>query len=522
MVFSSLTFLWIFLPCVLLVNYLFSFLKNKKIKIICKNINLLIASIVFYVWGGVLYVFVMIASIVGNYLFALLINFLINKESVQLAVLEPPPYNSEIFQNFDNAMISDDDSSNADCKKSHKIKVSYTWLKKTAFILSLLFNLGVLFYFKYTNFFVGIIQNIANANFGLKEVVLPIGISFFTFQAMSYVIDVYLGKVKCQKNFANLALYISLFPQLVAGPIVKYADVELQLQDRRESVDKFVVGIKRFLYGLAKKVIVANAVGEVVEKVFALSINDMGTAIAWIGILCYTIQIYYDFSGYSDMAIGLGKMFGFDFMENFNYPYLSTSVKSFWRRWHISLSSWFKEYVYIPLGGNRKGKIRTYINLFVVFLLTGIWHGANFTFIFWGIIYGVFLVAERMFFGKWLEKNKIKPLNWLYTMLVVVLLWVFFRAPSLSYAFSYISKLFDFSKGINSVFSYIDLWQWFILFFGILSCGPIQYIFKNLYCKVKNKTWFFCVDYGFQFALYVLCVLMLINGSFNPFIYFQF
>ncbi len=522
MVFSSLTFLWIFLPCVLLINYLFSFIKNQRIKIICKNANLLIASIVFYAWGGIWYVFVMIASITGNYLFALLINHYKAKEKLEIQAIEPPPYENNDDINYENIVFSSENVASISVTSSSSKKISSKTSKKIAFVFCLLFNLGLLFYFKYTNFFIGIIESIARADFGLKEVILPIGISFFTFQAMSYVIDVYLGKVECQKNFFTLALYISLFPQLVAGPIVKYSDVELQLKNREESVDKFVIGIKRFLYGLAKKVIIANVVGEVAEKIFSTSIAEMGTAMAWIGIICYTIQIYFDFSGYSDMAIGLGKMLGFDFLENFNYPYMSTSIKGFWRRWHISLSSWFKEYVYIPLGGNRKGKIRTYINLFIVFLLTGIWHGANYTFILWGVFYGVFLVIERLFLGKWLDKNKIKPLNWLYTMFVVVLLWVFFRAPDVNYAFSYIGKMFDFSKSEMSVFYCVNLWQWIILFVGILLCGPMQTLFKKVYQKVKDKTWVFWVDYIIQFALYGLCILLLINNSFNPFIYFQF
>ena len=391
-----------------------------------------------------------------------------------------------------------------------------------ALVLAIVFNLGLLFYFKYTNFFVSIIENIANMNFGLKEVILPIGISFFTFQAMSYVIDVYLKKVECQKNLMLLALYVSLFPQLIAGPIVKYSDIEDQLKNRVETTEKFVQGIKRFLYGLAKKVIVSNVVGEVAETIFNTNIWEMGTLSAWLGIICYSIQIYYDFSGYSDMAIGLGKMFGFEFTENFNYPYLATSVQNFWRRWHISLSSWFKEYVYIPLGGNRKGKVRTYINLFIVFLLTGIWHGANFTFILWGVFYGIFLVIERLFLGKLLEKNKFKFLNWLYTMFVVVLLWVFFRAPNVEYAFMYIGKMFDFSKEITSVAQIINLWQWFILFIGVLFCGPVQSLFKKVYNKIKDKTWVFWVDYSMQICLFVLSIVLLINNTFNPFIYFQF
>ncbi len=478
MVFSSMTFLWIFLPVVLLVNYLFSFIKNQKIKMICKNVSLLLASLVFYAWGGIWYVLVMLASIIGNYLFALWV---------------------------DNA-----------AKREKKAE------RKAAFILSIIYNLGILFYFKYTNFFISIIESIANANFGLKEVILPIGISFFTFQAMSYVIDVYLGKVKCQKNPMLLALYISLFPQLIAGPIVKYSDIEEQLLNRKESVDKFTQGIKRFLYGLAKKVIISNVVGQVAETVFKSPVGDLSSSLAWLGLICYTIQIYFDFSGYSDMAIGLGKMFGFEFVENFNYPYMATSIRDFWRRWHISLSSWFKEYVYIPLGGNRKGKVRTYLNLFIVFLLTGIWHGANYTFLLWGVIYGIFLVIERLFLGKLLEKNKFKFLNWLYTIFVVMLLWVFFRAPDINYAFAFIGKLFNFSSGKLEIQLSIDLWQWFILFVGILFAGPAQKIFKKSYEKNKGKTWFFWLDFITQILLLLLSIMLLINNTFNPFIYFQF
>lgn len=478
MVFSSMTFLWIFLPSVLAVNYAFSFIKRDKVKMLCKNIVLLIASLVFYAWGGIYYLVIILASILGNYLFALWIDF-------------------------------------ADQKQNSASR-------KAAFALDIIFNLGILFYFKYTNFFVGIIESIAKADFGLKEVILPVGISFFTFQSMSYVIDVYTGKVKCQKNLLLISLYVSFFPQLVAGPIVKYADIEQQLVQRKESIEKFVCGVKRFLYGLAKKVIVSNVVGQVAEKVFSSPINDLSAGVAWLGILCYTIQIYFDFSGYSDMAIGLGKMFGFDFCENFNYPYLSTSVQGFWRRWHISLSSWFKEYVYIPLGGNRKGKLRTYINLFLVFLLTGLWHGANYTFLLWGIFYGVFLVIERLFLGKLLSKNPIKIVNWLYTMSIVVLLWVFFRAPNVNYAFDYIAAMFGANSGTISVVYIINLWQWFILIVGILLSGPMQLALSKVYLRVKDKTWFFWIDFATQIALFALSVVLLINNTFNPFIYFQF
>ena len=480
MVFSSLTFLWIFLPLVLLVNYLFSFIKSENVKFLCKNINLLVASLVFYAWGGLSYLLVMLSSIVGNYLFALWI---------------------------DRAKTKENPSSKS---------------AKCGLILAVVFNLGLLFYFKYANFFVSIVESIAHGNFGLREVVLPIGISFVTFQAMSYVIDVYLGKVACQRNLLLLALYVSLFPQLIAGPIVKYQEIEHQLQHRQESLDNFVYGIKRFLYGLAKKVIVANACGKVAEAVFGAEIAALGTGVAWLGLLCYTIQIYFDFSGYSDMAIGLGRMFGFTFNENFNYPYTSLSITEFWRRWHISLSSWFKEYVYIPLGGNRKGKWRTLLNLFIVFLLTGIWHGANYTFILWGVFYGVVIVLERLFFKDLLDRNKVKPLNWLYTMLVVMLLWVFFRADDVGYAFAFIGKLFDFSAGTLVIHQIIDLWGWVVLAFGVVLCGFAQRGLEKQYNGIKAKTWVFWVDFALQIGLFFLCIVLLMNDSFNPFIYFQF
>ena len=472
------TFLWIFLPAALGVNYSFSLIKNEKVRMVCKNSALLVASLVFYAWGGVYYLLVMLASILGNYLFALWIDSASQREKIAE--------------------------------------------RKAAFILDIVFNLGILFYFKYTNFFVGIIESIAHADFGLKEVVLPIGISFFTFQAMSYVIDVYLGKVKCQKNLLLISLYISFFPQLVAGPIVKYSDIEHQLLERKESVDKFAQGIRRFLYGLAKKVVISNVVGQVAETIFACSVNTISAGFAWLGIISYSIQIYFDFSGYSDMAIGLGKMFGFDFCENFNYPYMATSVQNFWRRWHISLSTWFKEYVYIPLGGNRKGKIRTYINLFAVFLLTGLWHGANYTFLLWGIFYGIFLVIERLFLGKLLDKNPVKIVNWLYTTLIVVLLWVFFRAPNVNYAFAYIARMFSTNADSVPIQNVINLWQWIILAVGILLCGPLQALLKKPYEKFKDRTWFFWLEFAAQILLLALSIVLLINNTFNPFIYFQF
>ena len=374
-------------------------LKNEEKRMNAKNIWILICSLFFYTWGGVKYLLIMIFSILINFIGGKLI---------------------------------------ASVRK-----------KKLVLILIILCNLGMLFFFKYFNMFVIIIEalmvngeGIGNSlkmmismkgtgSLGIKYIVLPIGISFFTFQSMSYVIDVYYGKAAVRNKITNFALYVSLFPRLIAGPIVKYSDVEVELQHRKESVELFSNGIKRFCYGLGKKVIIANTMGEVADKIWANEISSLGTLVAWLGIIAYTFQIYYDFSGYSDMAIGLGKMFGFNFKENFNYPYLSTSVQEFWRRWHISLSTWFKEYVYIPLGGNRKGNKRTYLNIFIVFLLTGVWHGANFTFITWGLMYAVMQVIERLFLRKLLDKNPIKIFNWIYTMSMVIIGWVFFRANTI-------------------------------------------------------------------------------------------
>ena len=271
---------------------------------------------------------------------------------------------------------------------------------------------------------------------------LPIGISFFTFQAMSYVIDVYSGRAQVQKNILKFALYVSFFPQLIAGPIVKYSDVARQIDTRKESAPLFVSGQRRFICGLAKKVLLSNTFALTADAVWAMEPEQMGSLTAWLGALSYTMQIYYDFSGYSDMAIGLGRMFGFRFKENFNYPYTSLSVQEFWRRWHISLSSWFKEYVYFPLGGSREGSGKTYRNVFIVFLLTGIWHGANFTFLAWGLLYALLQIIERLFLGKLLVGNPVKPVNWVYTMLMVILGWVLFRSDNIVYAGKYIAAMF--------------------------------------------------------------------------------
>lgn len=493
MLFSSMIFLWVFLPMVILGNFFLSIVKFKKeeTRIKLKNIFLLLSSILFYAWGEINYLFIMLGSISLNYVGGLLI---------------------------------------------HRSK-SYKKLK-LAIVIAL--NLGLLFVFKYFNMLVIIIESILSfegngfqllqnmlsmqgtGELGLPYIVLPIGISFFTFQAMSYVIDVYCGKADVQKNLFDFALYVSFFPQLVAGPIVKYSDIAEQLKKREETIDMFVSGQKRFCYGLAKKVLLSNTFAEVADTIWALRISNMGTSIAWLGILAYTLQIYYDFSGYSDMAIGIGKMLGFRFKENFNYPYTSLSIQEFWHRWHISLSTWFKEYVYIPLGGNRRGKGRTYFNLFTVFFFTGIWHGANFTFLVWGLWYAVFLILERLFLGKWLQKNPVKIFNWIYSILVVMIGWVFFRAENLFDALAYLQQMFFGSASNYTVVSFLSMKAVIAFIIGILFAGFVQRPLEKTYEKVKYRTPVMVCDLSIQLITLVLSILMMVSGTYNPFIYFQF
>lgn len=473
MLFSSLTFLYIFLPVVIIGNALFLFIKNKKISILCRNIFLLIASIIFYAWGSLYYLAIMLSSIVVNYSMALLIDrFKLNKN-----------------------------------------------LKVFFLVLTIILNIGCLFYFKYFNFFMEMVQAITHAEITVQKVLLPIGISFFTFQALSYVFDVYKGTAKCQKNLLNVALYISFFPQLIAGPIVKYNDVEAQIIDRTQTIEQFTKGFMRFAIGLGKKVLIANLVGQFAEYAFT-NIGELSTISAWIGLLCYTLQIFFDFSGYSDMAIGLGAMFGFKFNENFNLPYTALSIQDFWRRWHISLSSWFKEYIYIPLGGSKKGLVRTCINVMIIFLITGIWHGANYTFIIWGVVYGILLVIERLGFGKILSKNPAKFFNWLYTIFCVSMLWVLFRANNLADAGLYYSKLFSFTY--DPIFlQQLSIPILVAMVVGILLSGPIQYFGKKIeFSKTPNLTYYLTLVWCV--VLIASSIVFLQNESFNPFIYFQF
>ncbi|MCD8082170.1 MAG: MBOAT family protein [Clostridiales bacterium] len=470
MLFSSLIFCWYFLPAVFLLYFCIPGQTGR-------NALLLAASLFFYAWGEPRYVLLMLLSIGINYLFGIWI------------------------------------------EQAGSLKLRRLLMSCCAAV-----NLGILGYYKYFSFFLEMANKILRHEaFAAREIALPIGISFYTFQALSYVIDVYREKLPAQKKLLNLALYISFFPQLIAGPIVKYHEIDRQLTERTVSTEKVAYGIRRFSFGLAKKVILANTFAAVVDEVFGMTNREMaGSGLIWCAILLYTLQIYYDFSGYSDMAIGLGKMFGFDFSENFNYPYLSGSVREFWRRWHISLSTWFREYLYIPLGGNRKGAARTYVNLFLVFLATGFWHGAGLNFILWGAYYGVFLVAERLFLGDLLERNRFKILNHIYTMLVVVVGWMLFRIEELQILRKLLRGMAGKSPGCYTIPMFVDRRVLFWALVGVLLCGPLQTLCKPLHRHLFDESHTGWPDVVMMAACMLLCTMFLVTNTYNPFIYFRF
>ena len=444
--------------------------------------GLLIAfSLVFYAYGEPVYVLLMILSSLVNYLCALWIG------------------------------------------KSEK-------QKKLPLIIAIVFNLGTLVLFKYTGMFVTAFNSVTHLSVPVPDIILPIGISFYTFQALSYVIDVYRGEVGVQKNYFKVLLYISFFPQLIAGPIVKYRDIAEQIDNRSQSLEQIAQGLRRFVCGLAKKVLIANTMGQVADIIFAQSTSELGFLSAWLGAAAYLFQIYYDFCGYSDMAIGLGKMFGFTFKENFRYPYGARSVQDFWRRWHISLSTWFKEYLYIPLGGNRKGKARTALNRIIVFFFTGLWHGANWTFVLWGLWHGLFLLLEE--YLPFLKKLP-KVLGHIYTMLVVLLGFVVFRADTIGYGFGYIGRMFSFGSpgSYDMSLALRQLTPWFIFIFviAVIGCAPIKplsdKIRQKLYADGSASTAWRIVSvalYCMAFAGLFFCILRLSPSGYNPFIYFRF
>ncbi len=464
MLFSSMTFIYFFLPIVCVLYFLI----NKKYR----NFLLLIASMIFYLWGEPRYFAIMLITILINYFGAVLISVRRTKLNLFLIIL---------------------------------------------------LNLSFLIYFKYFNFLIESINLLFHSNIDFIKAIMPIGISFYTFQAMSYIIDVYRGEVKPQRDIYKLSLYICLFPQLIAGPIIKYHDIENQIDYRQESFDKVCIGLKRFIIGLSKKVLIANVAGEVVEKIFSQNPADVTMPISWLGAVCYSFQIFFDFSGYSDMAIGLGLIFGFEFCENFNYPYMSKSVTEFWRRWHISLSTWFKNYVYIPLGGNKKGLKRTCINLLLVFLLTGIWHGAGWNFIVWGIWYAFFLIIEKITnFHKIQGNNKTLLIKSVYTLLVVIVGWVIFRADNIGYALSYIKNMFNIFnihpiQTIQTIPYYLSIYEYIALFFAVICSLDI---FKNI-LLIENKVVKLAVNV-FLLILFVLSTASISLSTYNPFIYFRF
>ena len=469
MVFSSMVFLWIFLPVVFVGSMIVH-------KTQFQNILLLAASLIFYAWGEPRYIFLLLFSVFMNWIFGLLIDRFRSRAKLLLTV-------------------------------------------------NIVINLGLLGYYKYANFFLNTLNHLfPRAGIPLTNIALPIGISFFTFQAMSYVIDLYRGKYKVQKNLLNLALYVSFFPQLIAGPIVQYKDIDVQITQRTVTREKIAGGFRRFIYGLGKKVIIANLIAISVSKLFSLDASHLTGGMAWCAALFYSLQIYYDFSGYSDMAIGMGRMFGFEFLENFNYPYISASIQEFWRRWHISLSTWFKDYVYIPLGGNRKGKLRTYINNFIVFFLTGLWHGASWNFVGWGLYHGCFLIIERMGFNKVLKKSKV--LSRVYTLLVAMIGWVFFNVEDIRHGFAIVVRMFlpwNYTYSMVNIGTLISVQTLLAVIFGILGCGLLQSVFKLPALKGLSDKWKNSLPEAVYLTL-VLCysILLLANNTYNPFIYFRF
>jgi len=454
-----------------------------------QNLVLLLASLFFYAWGEQEIVLVMLASIVANYVFGRMVESRRGTSGARVAVG-----------------------------------------------LAVAFNLGLLVYWKYANFLWGSLAPLADlvgVDAGalpvLEPIHLPIGISFFSFQAMSYVVDVYRREGPVQKNPINFALYIALFPQLIAGPIVRYRDVARQLVDRVVDRAGFAYGIRRFVLGLSKKLLIADTVGRVADEVFAIGAGDLTAPVAWLGIACYTLQIYFDFSGYSDMAIGLGRMFGLRFLENFEYPYIARSITEFWRRWHISLSSWFRDYLYIPLGGNRLGRARTYGNLVTVFFLCGLWHGASWSFVVWGLYHGAFLVVERV--GLKGLVDRLGPLRHAYMLLVVMVGWVFFRADTLGHALDYVGAMFGAGIGDGLVYHtglYLNAEVWLALAVGVVGSAPLLPAigrWRERLVRDGNQG----LDLALEFCS-VACVLLLLvasamqmaAGTYSPFIYFRF
>ncbi|WP_353655101.1 MBOAT family protein [Clostridium sp. WB02_MRS01] len=467
MVFSSITFLYYFLPLVIGLY----FVCPKKLK----NGVLLFSSLIFYGWGELKYIIFMVLSIVVNYILGLLI-------------------------------------------ERHS---GSAWGKRWL-IVSVVFSLGMLGYFKYVDFFIENVNSLTGLSVPLLKVVLPIGISFYTFQILSYTIDVYRKSTKAQKNLLSLATYVAFFPQLIAGPIVRYTDIAKALDSREHSLMKIRIGIRRFLFGISKKVLIANSLGELC-KIFADS-QERNVLFYWLYAVAFTLQIYFDFSGYSDMAIGLGKVFGFDFQENFNYPFISQSITEFWRRWHMSLGTWFRDYLYIPLGGNRVGKMRWLFNIFLVWMLTGLWHGAAWNFVIWGMLFAVLLMIEKLWLGSFLKKMP-KSISHLYVMLLVIISFVIFDAPDLSTSAERIRSMFGMSglpfTGVQSVY-YL---RSYLIIFVLAIIGSTD-LPKRIIGRIRKTPFGSIALTGAEPVVCVVLLLLttayLIDASFNPFLYFRF
>jgi alginate O-acetyltransferase complex protein AlgI len=492
MEFSSLIFLFLFLP----VFFAFFFLLQKK----AHNSFLLIASLVFYAWGEGEYVLLLLVSITGNYILGLLID-----------------------------------------------KTNGKLLKKTVFFIAVFFNLSLLIYFKYTNF---ILDNLDMTG-SIKPIHLPIGISFFTFQALSYIIDIYRKTLPMDKNPVNFGLYMALFPKLIIGPITPYYNLSRQIQEQKIHLDDFAEGVKRFIIGLGKKVLIADTVAKTANQVFSIPAEHQTAGLAWLGIISYTLQIYFDFSGYSDMAIGIGRMCGFKFLENFNYPYIAKSIKEFWTRWHISLAKWLRDYLFLPIAYIMLRKIKQdrvlrikaedwsyYISVFSTFLLCGIWHGANWTFFIWGAFYGILLVIEHAGLRKFL-KRKLPYLRIPFTQLMVVIAWVFFRSDNLAYAFEYLKAMFGFGKGSGTEYYtslYLNAEVVVFIIIGIIGSLPLFPQLKKWFegvtirwqtQKRKPMRHLLKTSYALVYTLYLTFVLLtstmfMTAGTYNPFIYFRF
>lgn len=468
MLFSSIVFLFTFLPAVVILYYL--------LPVRFRNVILLLASLVFYAWGEPVYLFLMLLSILFNYFSGL-----------------------DIARNLQDKRAA-----------------------KRSLVFNLIINLAVLGFFKYEGFVLDTLNGILPVHISYHALPLPIGISLYTFQILSYIIDVYRGNVKVQTNLPNFALYVTMFPQLIAGPIVQYADVDEQLASREVSRTKFGEGSMYFIRGLAKKVLLANTSGMIFTEVSGLAKGNIAVMTAWLGAFAYMFQIYFDFSGYSDMAIGLGKMFGFEFNMNFNYPYVSKSITEFWRRWHISLSSWFRDYVYIPLGGNRVSKIKHIRNLLIVWFLTGLWHGAAWNFVAWGLYYGVILIIEKYLLSPVLDRLP-DVVRHIYSIVLVVIGWVLFFSSSFGQAADYIRVMFGagahgFADRESMYLLTSNLILWLILIFG--STPLVHFRYEHM---LRTKKWNTTIINSVVYvALFIVCIAYLVTETYNPFLYFRF